>query len=94
VVGRIPYERIAYMDWSPDPAYGVPRLYVAYVCHGPYKEVVLYDTTPGVDGYLLELHSVEYRPEKVRSWTRLAWKVRQRRHERQYKIHPYDDEAA
>jgi hypothetical protein len=29
IVGRIPYERIAYMDWEPDPAYGAPRFYVA-----------------------------------------------------------------
>jgi hypothetical protein len=91
IVGRIPYERIAHMDWSPDPAYGVPRLYVSYGRKGPYKEVVLYDTTPGPNGYLFPLHNVDYRPEKVRSWTRIAWNVRQRRHERQHMIHPYDD---
>lgn len=44
VVGRIPYERIKYIDWEPDPNYGAPRFYVTYGWRrDPFREVVLYE---------------------------------------------------
>jgi hypothetical protein len=93
VVGRIPYERIAFTDWKAqnDPAYGLPRLHVAYGRRGPFREVVLYDM-PGYQGYEAELHGVKYKPQKVRPWTRLVWSLRYRRHVgRAVGKHRYDD---
>lgn len=30
LVGKIPYERIEYIDWEPDPTAGAPRFYVRF----------------------------------------------------------------
>jgi hypothetical protein len=93
IVGRIPYERISFMDWNAanDPAYWLPRLHVAYGRRGPFREVVVYDM-PGHQGYEAELRGVEYRAKKVRPWTRLWWSLKSRRHLRQsVGKHRYDD---
>jgi hypothetical protein len=60
VVGRIPYERVAWIDWEPDPAYAAPRFYVAYTFlrHEAYRDVVLYEGNP--DRFLYEIHGVKY----------------------------------
>src|SRR6185437_9841599 len=51
VVGRIPYERIKYRDWEPDPNYGAPRFYVTYGWRrNPFHVVVLYEDA-GWNGY-------------------------------------------
>jgi hypothetical protein len=67
IVGRIPYERLSFMDWNAanDPAYWLPRLHVAYGRRGPFREVVLYDMS-GHQGYEAELHGVTYRAKKGR----------------------------
>jgi hypothetical protein len=59
-VGRIPYERIAWIDWEPDPAYSAPRFYVAYTLlrHEAYRDVVLYEGNP--DRFLYDMHGVKY----------------------------------
>jgi len=93
IVGRIPYERISFTDWKAetDPAYGLPRLHVAYGRRGPFREVVLYDM-PGYQDYEAELHGVKYKPKKVRAWTRFVWNLRNRRHTRRIvRKHRYDD---
>lgn len=55
VVGRIPYERIAFIDWEPDPSYSAPRFYVVYTWRrDPYREVVLYEDGPG--NYQFQMH--------------------------------------
>jgi hypothetical protein len=93
VVGRIPYERISFMDWNAanDPAYGLPRLHVAYGWRGPFREVVLYDM-PGYQGYEAELKDVKYRAKKLGPWTRLFWNLKGRRLARRLGMkHPYDD---
>jgi hypothetical protein len=93
IVGRIPYERISFMDWNAanDPAYWLPRLHVAYGRRGPFREVVLYDMS-GHQGYEAELHGVTYRAKKGRPWTRLWWNLKSRRHVRQSVAkHRYDD---
>jgi hypothetical protein len=93
VVGRIRYERISFIDWNAanDPAYWLPRLYVAYGWRGPFRGVVLYDM-PGYQGDEAELHGVKYQPKKVRPWTLLYWNLKGRRHARRsVGKHPYDD---
>lgn len=82
VVGRIPYERIAHIDWEPDPVYSAPRFYVEYGWRGPYREVVLYERagdafrTKERDGDLLELPEVEYQGEAGNPWRWLSSSVR------------------
>jgi hypothetical protein len=78
VVGRIPYERIAYVDWDPDPVYSSPRFYVSYGWGGPFREVVLFEQwahgprgrQPGQrpDADLFEIHDVEYQGESGNPW--------------------------
>jgi len=65
VVGRIPYDRIRHVDWSPDPAYGSPRLYTAYGWRGPCREVVLYEPASR-SGYLYEIPDVKWKGETSR----------------------------
>lgn len=65
VVGRIPYDRIRHIDWSPDPAYGSPRLYTAYGWRGPCREVVLFEP-PSSTGYLYEIPDVKWKGEPSR----------------------------
>jgi hypothetical protein len=80
LVGRIPYERIRYLDWEPDPAYGAPRFYVAYTRfrRKVFRDVVLYEG--GFDGaYAYELHGVKYIGEgggPIRRAKRLAKNVK------------------
>ena len=66
VVGRIPYDRIRYMDWKPDPAYGRPRLYVKYGRRGPCHETVLYEVPSKPGGYLYEIPDVKWKGEPSR----------------------------
>jgi hypothetical protein len=66
VVGRIPYNRIKHMDWSPDSAYGLPRLYTAYSWRGPCQEIVLYDAPSKPNGYLYEIPDVKWKGEPSR----------------------------
>jgi hypothetical protein len=79
VVGRIPYERIAYIDWEPDPAYSSPRFYVNYGPRGPYREVALYESSPwpGQETRgrpdLFEVHDVKYQGEAGNPWRWLAF---------------------
>lgn len=62
VVGRLPYERIAYIDWEPDPGYHAPRFYVAYTVlrREAYREVVLYQGGFAADEYMYEIHDAKY----------------------------------
>lgn len=82
VVGRIPYERIAHIDWEPDPVYSAPRFYVEYGWRGPYREVVLYEQARGAfrmrarDGGLLELPDVDYQGEAGNPWRWLTSTLR------------------
>lgn len=95
VVGRIPYERIAHIDWDPDPVYSSPRLYVGYGWRGPFSEIVLYerwsDDRPMPRPYsdLFEIHDVKYQGESGNPWrwvrytaSRLSFSIRTRRQER------------
>jgi hypothetical protein len=57
----MPYERIPYIDWEPDPADGAPRLYVAYnlLSHEAFRDVVVYEG--GFDGGpAFEMYGVRY----------------------------------
>jgi hypothetical protein len=89
VVGRVPYERIAYIDWRPDPYYSAPRLYVRYGWRGPFREVVLYEesalsSTVGREGRrsdegLYEILDVEYQGEAGNPWRWTAYTARRLR---------------
>lgn len=63
VVGRIPYERVAHMDWEPDPGYFAPRFYVVYtwIRRRVFKEIALYEQGRfGSDDYMYEIQDVNY----------------------------------
>lgn len=66
VVGRIPYDCVRHMDWRPDPAYGLPRLYVKYGKRGPCRETVLYEAPSKSGGYLYEMPDVRWKGEPSR----------------------------
>jgi hypothetical protein len=88
-VGRIPYERIVYMDWEPDPYYSSPRFYVKYTwARNPTREVVLYEGEP--DKYLYEMDGLKYKGEgggPIKRFKRLkqnvAFSIQDRRQSRQ-----------
>ena len=71
MVGRIPYERIAHIDWEPDPVYSAPRFYAEYGWRGPYREVVLYEQASSAfrmrarDGSLIELPDVSIKGKQA-----------------------------
>ncbi|HEX5762004.1 MAG TPA: hypothetical protein VFY04_02675 [Solirubrobacterales bacterium] len=58
VVGRIPLESIALIQWEGDPAYGLPRLYCHYGRRGPFREVAVYE---GEMPRLSELDGVRFK---------------------------------
>lgn len=71
VVGRIPYERIGYIEWERDPNYSAPRLYVAYGWRRePFREIALYEGDPS--DYLYELPELDYRGEGGGPFKRLG----------------------
>jgi hypothetical protein len=89
VVGRIAYERIQAVDWSGDPYYGAPRVYVrpTSIRRDPFSEIVLY-AGPDLD-HLSELEGVTYVgyggglwTRAKRTWFRLRFDWRFRREER------------
>jgi hypothetical protein len=93
VVGRIPYERIAVIDWNRgnDRAYNRVRFYVACGWRGPSRDFVLYDM-PDRDGHLAELRGVKYKASRVPPWTHLRWAIEDRRERKQLgTMHRYDD---
>jgi hypothetical protein len=95
VVGRIPFERIAYIDWEPDPNYGTARFYIIFRWwRNPYREVVLYEGSPRE--YLYEMVGVTYVGEgggPVKRLRRFIQHVRFNLGDRrQGRTHPYDTE--
>jgi hypothetical protein len=76
VVGEIPYERIAYIDWSPDGAYGLPRFYCRYRRRGPYKTIRLYQDT---GSYFFPLTGIKYKAKRFPIWKRIYYNWRFRR---------------
>jgi hypothetical protein len=64
VVGRIPYERIAHIDWRGDRFYSRPKLYVAYGRRGPCRETVIYDPPRGPRGYMEEVIGVRWTSDR------------------------------
>lgn len=68
-VSRIPYERIAHIDWEPDEFYSLPRFYAVYGRRGFQKGAVVYGRArwqassmpnPYNDNDLEELHGVKF----------------------------------
>jgi len=78
VVGRIPYERIAHIDWEGDPGYSSPRFYVRYDWRrNPYREIALYIAERGE--YPFEVPNVDYKGESggpIKRLGRFAHRVR------------------
>jgi hypothetical protein len=66
VVGRIPYEHIAHIDWRGDQYYTRPKLYVAYGWRGPCRETVVYEPPRKPHGYMDELIGVRWRSDRWR----------------------------
>ena len=90
VVGRIPYERIAFIDWEPDPSYGAPRFYVVYTWRrDPYREVVLYEDGFGDHRFQVEAKykGVGGGPiKRLRRWIGLArFQLQDRRERRRWR---------
>jgi hypothetical protein len=59
IIGRIPYEKVANIDWVPDPAYGAPRLYCYFRWRWPYEAIEVHEIT--APGQYFPLHGVTYR---------------------------------
>jgi hypothetical protein len=76
VVGAIPYERIEYIDWSPDRAFGLPRFYCRYRRRGPYKTISLYEDH---GSYFFPLSGIKYKPERFPVWKRIYYNWQFRR---------------
>jgi hypothetical protein len=97
VVGRIPYERIAYMDWSRDTRYAKPRFYVAYSWRREaYREVVLYEGDPST--YLYEMADVVYKGEGggpikrlKRMGSHVRYRIRDARDQKRWRSERYKD---
>jgi hypothetical protein len=66
VVGRIPYERIAHIDWRGDQYYTRPKLYVAYGWRGSCWKTVVYEPPRKPRGYLDELIGARWRGDRWR----------------------------
>jgi hypothetical protein len=64
VVGRIPYERIAHIDWRGDSFYMRPKLYVAYGWSGPCREAVVYEPPRKPRGYMDEIIGVRWKGDR------------------------------
>jgi hypothetical protein len=64
VVGRIPYERIAHIDWRGDRFYSRPKLYVAYGLRGPCRETVVYEPPKRPRGYMEEIIGVRWKADR------------------------------
>lgn len=101
VVARLPYERIAYIDWEPDPTYQAPRFHVAYtpLRREAYREVVMYEQAvfDPDDDFMLEIHDAKYVGEGGgpikrlrRTIERLKFNVELRRQDR----NPWSDDDA
>lgn len=76
LVGRIPLESISHIDWSPDPAYWRPRLYVRYRWSGPFREVAIFEKR---DRYLFELHDVKFKRPRRHYFREVRMELRRRR---------------
>lgn len=76
LVGRIPLESISHIDWSPDPAYWRPRLYVRFRWAGPFREVAIFEKR---DRYLFELHDVKFKRPRRRYLRELRMELQRRR---------------
>jgi hypothetical protein len=75
VVGRIPLENIAVIDWRAEPYYGLPRFYCHYGRRGPFREIVLYVK----DGArFVEMEGIVYKGRNLRMPRRLwlNWRLR------------------
>lgn len=60
IVGKLPYERIEYMDWEPDPTAGAPRFYVRFgLRRNPCEGVDLYLADD--DGHPRQLFDAEWK---------------------------------
>jgi hypothetical protein len=76
VIGRIPLERIAHIDWGSDPYYNAPRFYCRYGRSGPVDEVVLNEIR--ADGRRAPLFDVKFKPRRFPLHKRLkyGWQAR------------------
>lgn len=93
IVGILPYERIAYIEWEPDPGYGAPRFHVKYSWRREIFESVamLRKFGSGDDDYF-EDPQVNYvgdgrGPIKAASryGSRVRHSIQTRRHEREWR---------
>jgi hypothetical protein len=77
LVERLAYERIVWIDWTPDPAYAAPRFYVEYDWgHKPHAEIALYEE--GGSGYMHEMDGIKYRLRRggpIKRLRRSLWSV-------------------
>jgi len=84
VVGRIPLETIALIDWSADPAFGLPRIYSRFGRRGPFSsEAVLYEKLG--PGDFREIYGVRYKGRRIGIWERLKFGWDQRRYARRFR---------
>jgi hypothetical protein len=82
VACRIPFHRIAHIDWEPDPHYNLPRFYCRWRWASPVDRVVLYQ---GVAGGLAEVPAVrKYKPRRLSLWKRARLARQRRQVERRY----------
>lgn len=59
IVGRIPYEKIAHIDWDGDPAYDAPRLYCHFRWRWPYRSVEVHEIIE--PGRRFPMHGVTFK---------------------------------
>lgn len=76
IIGRIPYEKIATIDWAGDPAYGAPRFYCHFRWRWPYKAIEVQEVAS--PGNYIPLHGVTYEDTRFGRLEsiRLNWQLR------------------
>ena len=79
IMGRIPYEKIAAIDWVPDPAYGAPRLYCYFRWRWPYKAIEVHEIAR--PGEYFHLHGVTYKDTRFSRIETMRFNLESRRNQ-------------
>jgi hypothetical protein len=88
IVGRLPYEKIAHVDWSGDPAYSSPRLYMHFRWRSPYKAIEVHS---GGDGQYFAMQGVTFKDTRYSHLDRIRFNLESRRNRLGREPSDFDD---